>query len=258
MLYRVLCLGDVVGAQAVEYISHKLWNFRKDNGINFTVANGENADPGNGITRQSAEKLLASGVDVITSGNHVWQKKEIRSYIDECRYLLRPANYPSRDPGSGSVICDADGRKILVMNVQGNVFMDPIGDPFDCVDSILRREEGNYDFSVLDIHAEATAEKIALARYFDGRINIIVGTHTHVQTADEQVLEKGSGYITDLGMSGVQTGVLGVDKDCIIEKFRTKMPVRFLPAVGEVRVMGAVFGINDQNGIVEFVKRVEF
>ncbi len=258
MSYRVLCLGDIVGTAAVEYISHRLWNFRKQNNINLTVANGENADPGNGITRASAEKLLSSGVDVITSGNHVWQKKDMHAYLDECRYMLRPANYPSRDPGSGAVLCDADGKRVLVMNVQGTVFMESLADPFDTVDALLESYRGKYDYSVLDIHAEATAEKIALARYFDGRIDIIFGTHTHVQTADEQILDKKTGYITDLGMSGVQSGVLGVDTDCIIEKFRTKMPTRFLPAQGDVKVKGAIFGINAQNGGVEFVERVEF
>lgn len=256
--YNILCLGDVVGVAAVDKISRELWAFRKANNISLTVANGENADPGNGITRATADRLLSSGVDVITSGNHIWQKKDMHDYLDVCRYILRPANYSDRTPGRGALLCDAEGRRVLVMNVQGNVYMDALADPFDTVDRLLERHRGEYDLSVLDIHAEATSEKIALARYFDGRIDVIVGTHTHVQTADEQILPKGSGYITDLGMCGVQSGVLGVDAECIIGRFRTKMPTRFLPAEGVPDCRGAIFGINVQNKRVEFVKRVIF
>lgn len=258
MSIRVLCLGDIVGNLGTNKVCRELWNVRRKLNIDLVVANGENAEPGNGLLRSSADRLLAYGVDVITSGNHIWQKKEMHSYLDECKYILRPANYPDRTPGGGAVLLDANGRRALVMNVQGTVFMESLADPFDTVDRLLERYKGEYDLSVLDIHAEATSEKIALARYFDGRINVIVGTHTHVQTADEQILPQGSGYITDLGMCGVQSGVLGVDARCIIDKFRTKMPTKFLHAEGDPICYGAIFDINDKNGKVEYVERVHF
>lgn len=256
--YRVLCLGDVVGPEGVAYLRGHLWEVRKEYGIDLAVVNGENADPGNGISAASADLLLAAGADVITSGNHIWQKKDMRDYLDNSEFILRPANYPDLNPGKGYALIDAGGARVLVMNVQGTAFMEPLADPFETVEKILARTAGKYDYAVLDVHAEATSEKLALGRYFDGRIQVIVGTHTHVATADERILPGGSGYVTDLGMCGSENGILGVATDCILERMRFKMPVKFLLAEGNVRAHGCVFGINAQNMCVNFVKRVEF
>jgi hypothetical protein len=256
--FRILCLGDVVGPLAVEEIGKRLWRYRREQSVDFVVANGENADVGNGIMPDSAQALLSYGVDVLTSGNHIWQKQGIRSFLDQSDCLIRPANYPGRDPGRGYTIQDGNGFRILVINVLGTVFLDALDNPFYTVDKILAAEKGRYDFSVLDIHAEATAEKIALAHYLDGRIQVIFGTHTHVQTADEQILPAGTGYITDLGMCGVQNGVLGVETSCIIEKFTTHMPVRFRLAEGEVVLKGCLFDVDSSGKGVLSVKRVSF
>ena len=242
-------MGDVVGPAAVDALSRRLWDLRKKYGADFVVTNGENAAVGNGLDTAGAKSLLFSGTDVITSGNHIWQKNELRGFLDESPQIVRPANYPASCPGAGYTIReDGAGYRYLVMNVQGNVFMEPLDDPFTAVERILEREAGRYDLSVLDIHAEATSEKYALARYFDGRVSIIFGTHTHVQTADAQVFPGGTGYITDLGMTGPDDSILGVRSDIIIEKFRTKLPVRFQFADGPITLHGALFTVDRDTG----------
>lgn len=208
------------------------------------VANGENASDIHGLSRSDAQTLLDGGVDLLTTGNHVWGKRDLIPLLEEESQVLRPANYPSAAPGSGYSILDAGGWRMLAINVMGVVFTDTLADPFDTVEKILDREAGNYDFALLDIHAEATAEKLALARVFDGRIAIIFGTHTHVQTADARILPGGSAYITDLGMCGPVNGILGTDADAVIRKFRTHMPQKFLPAQGDIQLQGAVFELD--------------
>ncbi len=257
--FKLLAIGDVVGPAATAYMKEKLWAFRREHHINMVVCNGENAAPGNGLDPQSADKLIESGCDVLTSGNHIFKKREIRPYLDASPFLIRPANYPSgTTPGSGYTIVPIDGFNVLVMNVMGTIYLDPLACPFDTVERILKKEEGNYDFSVLDIHAEATSEKIALGRHFDGRINVIFGTHTHVPTADVTILPKGSGYVTDLGMSGPHDGVLGVRADIIIEKLQTKLPVKFELADGEIYVDGVLFTLDADTGKVIAAERVKF
>lgn len=255
---KLLCLGDVVGPVAVDRLCNSLWKYRKEHQIDFVMLNGENADAGNGITKATAERLLSAGVDVITGGNHMFKKREVYRYLDDEERILRPANYPAELPGKGDTILDVCGWSILVINVQGTVFMDALDCPFRTVERILDRNAGRYDLSLLDIHAEATSEKIALARYFDGRIDIIVGTHTHVPTADARILPKGSGFVTDLGMCGVTESALGVDTECIIQKLRYKIPVKFELAEGNVTFQGAEFVKTPQKAGVDFVARVEF
>lgn len=256
--FTVLAIGDIVGPFALDYVCSKLWNLREEYKVDFVVANGENVSAGNGIEPASADKMLTSGVDVITSGNHIWQKKSIYTYLDENKGLIRPANYPGRDPGFGYFCGEARGYKVLCINVSGTVFMESLANPFDTVDKILEAENGKYDFSVLDIHAETTSEKIALGNYFDGRINIVFGTHTHVPTADERIFRNGTGYVTDLGMCGPTDSVLGVKTDIIIEKFRSKMPNRFDLADGELETGAVLFSINTVSGRVENVRRIRF
>ena len=239
--YAILAIGDIVGTESTDKVCRALGEIKKEYHIDLTIANGENAASGNGLDKSTAAVLLRSGIDVITSGNHIWQKREMQEYIDENPYILRPANYPDGTPGKGFVIHDSMGTRVLVMNLLGTVYMEPLASPFDAAEKILRENEGRYDISVLDIHAEATSEKLALAYYFDGRIDVIFGTHTHVQTSDGRVLPGGTGYITDLGMCGAVDSVLGVKKECVIKKLRTHMPVRFENPSGETELDGAVF-----------------
>ena len=255
---RILALGDIVGLAAVDYLREKLWSYRKENKIDFVVANGENTNDIFGLGADEANALLDCGVDVITTGNHVWGRRDIYDYLDGTEAVIRPANYPAGSPGSGYTIVNADGFKILCINVLGTVFMDSLTSPFDAVDAILAREEGNYDIALLDVHAEATSEKVAVGYHFDGRINAVFGTHTHVQTADERILPSGSGYITDLGMTGPKDGILGVEKETVLYRFLTKMPKRYTVAQGDIEAQGAIFDIDPFAKRTLSVKRVKF
>lgn len=254
---KILCLGDVVGPVATEKLCRSLWKIRKERGISFVMVNAENADAGNGLTPATARELLASGADVLTSGNHIWKKREIYNFLDDSDRLLRPANYPDENPGTGYTILDCDGWRLLVINVQGTVFMESLDCPFRTVEKILARCEGRYDLSLMDIHAEATSEKIALAHYFDGKINMIVGTHTHVPTADARILPGGSGYVTDLGMCGVTESALGVKAECIIKKLKYKTPVKFELETGKVTLQGVEIDINMHYITANSVTRLE-
>jgi len=238
---RILALGDVVGGSAVEYLKQELWNIRKREKIDFVVANGENATEIRGLSVLDADKLVSAGVDLITLGNHAFGLSVLYDYLDNSPHIIRPANYPPEAPGNGYTVYTAEGWRILCINICGRVFMDPLASPFDTVDRILEREEENYDFALMDIHAEATSEKMAIARYFDGRVAVMFGTHTHVPTADLQILPGGSGYVTDLGMCGPRDGIIGTDAQQVIRRFRTMMPTRFSVAGGEVKCDGVIF-----------------
>ncbi len=241
---KILAIGDIVGKCGQEFIQKRLWSIRERLGADFVIANGENAAAGNGLDVKTAQLLFVSGVDVITSGNHIFRRNEIYSYLDNNEKVLRPANYPPSCPGSGYCIVNAQGVRILVMNFLGNVYLESLENPLVTAKRILEREDGNYDIAVADIHAEATSEKYAFGYNFDGKINIIFGTHTHVQTNDARVLPCGTGYITDLGMTGPYDSILGVKKEIIIEKFLTKMPSRFDEATGETLFNAALFEID--------------
>lgn len=241
---RILTIGDVVGPCAVDVLSKHLFSLRNTLRVDFVIANGENAAPGNGIDIQSAKTLLFAGVDVITTGNHIWQKRDIRDFLCTNEQILRPANYPAACPGSGYTVFSVMGYRFLVINVLGTVYMDALENPFSAVDRILQHEAGRYDFVCVDFHAETTSEKRAMGFYLDGRVNIVFGTHTHVPTADLQILPLGTGYITDLGMTGPRDSILGVRSDIIIEKLITKMPVRFELAETPITLNAAVFTID--------------
>jgi metallophosphoesterase (TIGR00282 family) len=255
---KLLALGDVVRTVSCEYISRNLWKFRRENGIDIVVANGENSSENGGIDKYSADTLLSYGVDVITTGNHVFKNYDAKKLLDENKYVIRPANYPEALPGYGYTFFEAAGKKFLVINVMGIVQMEPLSDPFSAVEKILERNKGKYDVSVLDIHAEATSEKRAMGLFFDGKIDIIFGTHTHVQTADEQILPRGTGYITDLGMCGPDNSVLGIDAKCIVEKLRMHTPVKFTVSGTKVTAHGAVFTLDGATGKVKKAERVAF
>ena len=242
---KILALGDVIGSEGVDYVCSRLRTFKRENKIDFTVINGENSAKANGIDPPSAENLLSGGADVITTGNHVYRINAVYDYLDSSEFVIRPANYPASCPGVGYTIVDCGFQRILVMNVLGVTYMEPLGCPFEAVEAILEKEKGNYNVSILDVHAEATSEKAALARYFDGRINVIFGTHTHVQTADAKVLPRGTGFITDLGMCGSENSILGVRSDIIIDKLRLHLPKKFEYASGDIKAHGAVFTVEN-------------
>ena len=246
---KILALGDVIGSEGVDYVCSKLRAFKRENKIDFTVINGENSAKANGIDPLSAETLLNGGADVITTGNHVYRINAVYDYLDSSEFVIRPANYPESCPGIGYTVADCGFQRVLVMNVLGLTYMEPLGCPFAAVEAILEKEKGNFSVSILDVHAEATSEKAALARYFDGRINVVFGTHTHVQTADAMVLPHGTGFITDLGMCGPENSILGVRSDIIIDKLRLHLPKKFEYAVGNVTAHGAVFTVENDNCI---------
>ncbi len=251
MNVKILMLGDVVGEAGRRHLASggRLRRFISENRVTLTVVNGENSAEGNGITPTSARALREAGADVITGGNHTLQKSNIYTLLDDGEFLLRPANYPPNSPGTGHLTVDADGCRILVVNLSGQVFMDPkITSPFLALDSILEAEKGSFDVAVVDIHAEATSEKLALGRYADGRVAAVVGTHTHIPTADLSVLPHGTGYITDLGMCGSHAGVIGVKTECVLHRFKSMTPVTFESAEGEVSAEGAMFTVDTSCG----------
>lgn len=255
---KILAIGDIVGTKSIDYLREKLWAIRTRYGVDMVIANGENATDIHGLSAPDAEDILSAGVDVITLGNHTYGRRDICALLGDSERIIRPANYPPMAPGGGYTVVNIDGYRVLCINILGTALMEALACPFATVDRILEREKGSYDLSIMDIHAEATSEKIALGRYFDGRINIMFGTHTHVPTADEQILPCGSGYITDLGMTGPVNGVIGTDAAAVIEKMRTKMPVRFKVADGDIAAMGALFELDTDSGRVRSVERVRF
>lgn len=241
-LFRIFAVGDVVGKCGAECVRRFLPSLTKELCAELVIVNGENSAVGNGITPESAETLRYAGADVITGGNHSFRRREVYDYLDDTSCVLRPANYPSTAPGMGWCLTQSGGLSVLVMNLLGTVYMESLESPFDCAERILAREAGNYDLVVCDLHAEATGEKQAFAHHFDGRIDVVFGTHTHVQTNDPTVLRGGTGYLTDLGMTGVRDSVLGVKKEAVIRKLLTKMPTRFEEADGNEAVLcGALF-----------------
>jgi len=256
---KILALGDVIGPGGVEYLSKgKLRRMRETLGADFVIVNGENSAPSNGLSPESAEALFEAGADIITGGNHTFKKKNIYDYLDNHKFALRPANYPSDAPGDGYVIADCMGWRILCINLLGTTFMDSMDSPFKVAKKILSDNRGHYDISLIDIHAEATSEKMCLARYLDGEVSAVFGTHTHVQTSDAQVLPAGTGYITDLGMTGSMNGVLGVKTECIIHKFTVRTPVYFENAQGNYKASGALFTVDTSTGLCLEAAGIEF
>ncbi len=256
---RILAIGDVVGTIAIGYLSKKLSKFANENKIDFVIANGENASEIKGLSKRDAETLYNLGVDFITLGNHAFGKRDLYDFLDNNdQKIIRPANFPSAAPGSGYGIVRVDGYKLLIINVLGTMYMTALNNPFEAVERILEREKGNYDFAILDVHAEATSEKLAIAHYFDGKIAIIFGTHTHVQTADEQILPNGSAYITDIGMTGPINSILGTKTEAVIAKFIQQTPQFFTVAEGDVRAHGIIVDIDPDTHKINSFKRVKF
>ncbi len=252
---RLLFLGDVVGAGGCEFLLRKLPEFKRKNNIDVCIANGENSAKGNGVTPKSCEMMLDSGVDMITLGNHTYKRFEIMDYLDGNVPVIRPFNYPEGAPGNGVGIIDKGRYRVAVINMLGTVFSEPLGNPFAEMDKALKETDGCKTV-IVDFHAEATAEKRAMGFYLDGKVTAVFGTHTHVQTADEQLLPKGTAYITDSGMTGPVQSVLGIEPELTIRKFKTNLPVRFENAVGEYCMDGVIVEIDEKSGKANSIERV--
>jgi metallophosphoesterase (TIGR00282 family) len=254
---RLLFIGDIVGRPGRELVRRGLQTLVAHYDIDLVIANVENSAAGSGITPDIADDLLAWGVGVMTSGNHIWSKREIVPYIDEQPRLLRPANYPAGTPGRGRcVVRTARGVPVGVVNVMGRVFMAAIDDPFRVVVDQIEAVRSEASVIVVDMHAEATSEKVAMGWYLDGRVTAVIGTHTHVQTADDRVLPGGTAYLTDAGMTGPHDSVLGVDRRTILQRFLTGLPQRFETATQDPRLHGAVIAADETTGRAVSIERV--
>lgn len=253
---KTLMLGDCVGRAGRKILTQKLAELRRTLEIDLIVLNVENAAGGFSITTTVAQELFAAGVDVMTSGNHIFDKKEALELIKREPRLLRPVNYVPTLPGSGVWTGAVNGAPVAVINVQGRVFMPPSDDPFRAMDAALAALDPQYKIVLVDIHAETTAEKIAMGRYLDGRVSAVVGTHTHVATADEQILPKGTAYITDLGMTGPHDGVIGMQASLVLERFLSGLNVRFEVSEGDIQLNGLLIEINNVSGRALHVQRM--
>ncbi|ADQ40489.1 metallophosphoesterase [Caldicellulosiruptor acetigenus I77R1B] len=254
---RFLAIGDVVGRPGRNILKSTLSKLKENYKIDVVIANCENAAGGNGLTKKVADELFSIGIDVMTMGNHVWANKEIFSFIENETRIIRPANYPEgTTPGRGYNVFEKNNLKFAVINLCGRVFMENLDCPFRKIDEILGKIE--CPIVIVDFHAEATSEKIALGFYVDGRVSCLYGTHTHVQTADEKILPNGTAYITDIGMTGPYDSVLGVDKDIVIQKFTTLLPVRFEVAKGKAQFNGIVFEVDNNSGKAVSIERINF
>ncbi|MDR0997645.1 MAG: YmdB family metallophosphoesterase [Treponema sp.] len=260
---RVIAIGDVVGEPGLLALERELPGLIRDNAVDFTVVNGENAADGFGMTAESLHRILRAGADVVTSGNHIWEKRDFWPFLDSEERLLRPANYPGKGPGRGWAVLRKAGLDWLVINLQGREYMNAIDCPFRAFDEII--EAGGKapakPVVLVDFHAESTREKEALAYYLDGRASLVAGTHTHVQTGDERVLPKGTGYITDLGMTGVQDAIIGMDKKICLDRARTQILYRMevakaAPDGSDCGVRGLIAEIDPQTTRAVSVKRI--
>lgn len=253
---RILAVGDIVGENGLKKAVQVLPNFKKEKDIDFMVMNGENAAGGMGITEKLYKTMLSIGADVVTMGNHTWGKKDIFNFIDDPQ-LIRPANYPKGVVGKGVGIYECKGKKIAVMNFIGRVDINILSEnPFIMAKEMVEEIRNKVDIIIIDFHAEATAEKIAIARYLDGKITALFGTHTHVQTADEQILPQGTAYITDIGMTGPKNSVIGMDVEASIKRFETTLPEKYKLAEGECILNGVIFNVDDVTNKVTDIKRI--
>lgn len=253
---RLLFLGDVVGEGGCSFLMKKLPHFKRNNCIDVCIANGENSAQGNGVTPKSVEMMLDSGVDMVTLGNHTYKRREIMEYLDREVPVVRPYNYPSGAPGKGIGIIDKGRYTVGVINMLGTAYSEPLGNPFREIDEAIK-ELSDCKTIIVDFHAEATAEKRAMGFYLDGVVTAVLGTHTHIQTADAQILPRGTAYITDVGMTGPVHSVLGIEPSLAIQKFRTNLPVKFENASGEYAINGCIIEIDEKTGKAKSIERVD-
>lgn len=255
---KILFIGDIVGEPGRHAVKELLPKIRNKHSVEFVIANAENVAGGSGVTPALADELFGYGIDVITSGDHIWKRKEILDYIQTTKRLLRPLNYPGAAPGFGSTVVAAEnGVKIGVINVIGRVFMQAVECPFRTAREEVLKMKDRARVIVVDVHAEATSEKIALGWYLDGLVSAIIGTHTHVQTADEKILPNGAAFISDAGMTGPFDGVIGRKKEQILNRFLTQMPAKFEMAEGDIQLHGVIIDIDDKTGKADSIKRIQ-
>ena len=250
---NILAIGDVVGATGVNMFLEKIEELKQEYAVDFCIVNGENASENNGISRRTAEKLL-DGADMITLGNHAFRQKDAYALLHNEKRIIRPANYPEGTSGSGVFLTEKNGKKIAVINLLGKVYLDYIDCPFRTIDKLL--ENIKADIIIVDFHAEATSEKITMGWYLDGRVSVVFGTHTHVITADEKIMPKGTGYITDIGMTGPYYSCLGVKREITLERFKSCIPQRFEFADGAAQLNGVLFKIDDETNKTTEIKKV--
>jgi 2',3'-cyclic-nucleotide 2'-phosphodiesterase len=248
MSVNILFIGDIVGNPGRDAIKTFLNPLKQEYSIELTIANAENAAGGKGLTKEVAEELFASGVEFMTMGNHVWDQRSIMKYIDEESRLIRPANYPIGAPGKGYGYVRLKGKKVGILNLSGRVYLPPLEDPFSHAIRYINEMRQETPIILVDFHAEATSEKVALGWFLDGKVSAVVGTHTHIQTADARLLQQGTAYITDVGMTGPRDSVLGVKKELIINRFLTQLPAKFELASGALQLNAVVLDINEENG----------
>ena len=254
---RILFIGDIVGKPGRQAIEGLLEKVIADNGIDFTIANGENAAGGMGITPPIAIDFLNQGVDALTSGNHIWAKKEIIPFLDEEIRILRPANYPAQVPGRGAGIYRTEkGEKIGVLNLEGRVFMKNLDCPFRVGEKQVSLLEQQTNIIIVDFHAEATSEKMAMGWFLDGKVSAVLGTHTHIQTSDERILNEGTAYITDVGMTGPLNSVIGIRKQVALERLLTQIPWKFDVATEEIELQGVIVEIDRDTGKSKNIQRM--
>jgi hypothetical protein len=254
---RILFLGDIVGKPGRRAVRELLPQIISKYSIDFIIANCENAAAGFGVTGEIVEELYETKIDVLTSGNHIWDKKEVMDFIHDYETLLRPANYPEGAPGSGSVVVPIiSGIYVAVINLMGRIFMRPLDCPFKAARREIERLKKKTNIIIVDMHAEATSEKIAMGWFLDGQVSAVVGTHTHVQTADEEILPCGTAYITDVGMTGPFDSVLGIRKDVVLERFLTHIPNKFEVANNDVRLQGVIIDLDEKNGKSNSIQRI--
>ena len=252
---KILVVGDVVGENGCNFFASRLPKIKREENIDFCIVNGENSARGNGVSKSSAEFLLSSGADFITTGNHVFKKHDVYSFLDESSRIIRPFNMHTSNPGCGVGKVDTGRYKIGIINLLGQAFMSGSDNPFDAADRALELID-DCKIKIVDFHAEATGEKRALGFYLDGRVSVVFGTHTHVQTADASVLPKGTGYITDVGMCGPEMSVLGIESEIIIKALKTGMPQKFDVSPNPCSLNGCIFEIDDNTFMTKCVKTV--
>jgi 2',3'-cyclic-nucleotide 2'-phosphodiesterase len=256
---NIVFIGDVVGKPGRRILAQTLPALRREVGADLVIANGENSAGGFGITPDTLDDLLAAGVDVVTGGNHTWQAREIYTLLDSSPRILRPANYPPGAPGRGSGVFRSSGPTpgaVAVLNLEGRVFMQPLESPFEVAREEAERLRRDAAVIIVDMHAEATSEKIALGWYLDGRVSAVIGTHTHVQTADERILPEGTAFISDAGMTGPRDSIIGMGRDEVLQRFLTLLPVRFDVAPGPSQLNGVVVEVDERTGRARRIQRV--
>lgn len=256
---RILFIGDIVGSPGRKIVHERLADILQQRSIDLCIANGENAASGFGITPRLADELFASGIEVMTGGNHIWDRKEILEYLPNQPRLLRPANFPNGLPGKGLLVAQAkNGTGYAVLNLQGRTFMTPIDDPFRAATQLLDTLPPKIKVIVVDMHAEATSEKQAMGWYLDGKVSAVVGTHTHVATADNRVLPKGTAFITDVGMTGPHASVIGMETQGVLQRFLDSLPTRFSVAEGDVQMNTVLIDVEEETGRARAIERVNF